>query len=114
MTDCIFCRIIDREIPAKIIYEDESALAFVDVRPEAPQHFLVVPMQHLTSLAEMTDDHERLVGHLFAVASRLARERGLDAQGYRTVVNTGAGAGQSVFHLHVHVLGGRAFQWPPG
>ncbi|MGH9449419.1 MAG: histidine triad nucleotide-binding protein [Terriglobia bacterium] len=114
MTECIFCRIVAREIPAKIIYEDERSLAFVDARPEAPEHFLIVPKHHLASLAEMADEDAPLVGHLFAIASKLARERGLAAGGYRTVINTGAGAGQSVFHLHVHVLGGRAFHWPPG
>lgn len=114
MSECIFCRIIHREIPAKIIFEDESTVAFEDIRPEAPQHFLVVPKEHLESLAKISDDHEPLLGHLLSVAAKLARERGLEPNGYRTVVNTGAGAGQTVFHLHVHVLGGRTFHWPPG
>ncbi|MDE3180203.1 MAG: histidine triad nucleotide-binding protein [Acidobacteriota bacterium] len=114
MSECIFCRIVHREIPAKIIFEDESTVAFEDIRPEAPQHFLVVPKEHLESLAKISDDHEPLLGHLLSVAAKLARERGLEPNGYRTVVNTGAGAGQTVFHLHVHVLGGRTFHWPPG
>jgi histidine triad (HIT) family protein len=113
MSDCIFCRIADREIPAKIVFEDETVIAFEDIRPEAPAHILVAPRQHLASLADMTADDEGLVGHLFAVAAKLARERKLEA-GYRTVINNGAGAGQTVFHLHVHLLGGRAFHWPPG
>lgn len=114
MADCIFCRIMNREIPAKIIYEDATSVAFEDIRPEAPHHFLVIPRQHIESLAGLAESNEIMVGHLLAVAAKLARERGLEAEGYRTVINTGAGAGQSVFHLHVHVLGGRAFRWPPG
>lgn len=114
MADCIFCRITNREIPAKIIYEDATSVAFEDIRPEAPHHFLVVPRRHIESLAGLSESDEVMLGHLFAVAAKLARERGLEAGGFRTVINTGAGAGQTVFHLHVHVLGGRAFHWPPG
>lgn len=117
MPDCIFCRILSREVPSKIIYEDDTSAAFEDVRPEAPHHFLVIPKRHLPSLAElgeMDEASEALLGHLLLVASKVARERGLDAGGYRVVINTGEGAGQTVFHLHVHVLGGRAFHWPPG
>ncbi|HEV2416584.1 MAG TPA: histidine triad nucleotide-binding protein [Terriglobia bacterium] len=113
MTDCIFCRIVQREIPAKIVFEDEAALAFEDIRPEAPVHLLVIPKQHIASLSEVTGADQDLIGHLFAVAGNLARERNLEG-GYRTVMNNGAGAGQTVFHLHVHLLGGRAFHWPPG
>lgn len=113
MTDCIFCRIVQREIPAKIVFEDDAALAFEDIRPEAPVHLLVIPKQHIPSLSEVTSTDQDLIGHLFAVAGNLARERNLEA-GYRTVMNNGAGAGQTVFHLHVHLLGGRAFHWPPG
>lgn len=113
MTDCIFCRIVQREIPAKIVYEDEAALAFEDIRPEAPVHVLVIPKQHIPSLSEVTSADQDLIGHLFAVAGKLARARNLEG-GYRTVMNNGAGAGQTVFHLHVHLLGGRAFHWPPG
>jgi histidine triad (HIT) family protein len=114
MDQCIFCRIAQREAPARIIYEDESVVAFEDLNPQAPVHVLVVPRKHLVSLNEMAADDEALVGHLHTVASRLARERGVEGNGYRTVINNGTGAGQSVFHLHVHVLGGRAFHWPPG
>lgn len=113
MTDCIFCRIIQREIPAKIVFEDDTALAFEDIRPEAPVHLLVIPKRHIASLSEVTSADQDLVGHLFAIAAKLARERNLEG-GYRTVMNNGAGAGQTVFHLHVHLLGGRAFHWPPG
>lgn len=113
MTDCIFCRIVQREIPAKIVFEDDMALAFEDIRPEAPVHLLVIPKQHVASLADVTSADRDLVGHLFAVTAKLARERNLEG-GYRAVINNGSGAGQTVFHLHVHLLGGRAFHWPPG
>ncbi|MGH9345024.1 MAG: histidine triad nucleotide-binding protein [Terriglobia bacterium] len=111
--DCIFCRIAQREIPAKIVFEDKEALAFEDIRPEAPVHLLVIPKRHVDSLADVTTADEGLLGHLLAVAAGLARERKLEA-GYRTVINNGAQAGQTVFHLHVHLLGGRVFHWPPG
>jgi histidine triad (HIT) family protein len=114
MDDCLFCRIIDRKIPAKIVYEDERAVAIEDINPHAPTHLLVIPRRHLPSLLESKAEDEALLGHLFLVAGQLAHERGLDPKGYRTVINTGAGAGQTVFHLHVHLLGGRAFHWPPG
>ncbi len=114
MEDCIFCRIAERKIPAKIVYEDESALAFEDVHPQAPVHLLVIPRKHLASLAEVAPEDEGLIGKLFAIAARLAREKGIESQGYRTVVNNGAWGGQTVFHLHVHVMGGRVFHWPPG
>jgi len=114
MDDCLFCRIIDGKIPAKIVYQDDSAVAIEDIHPQAPVHLLVIPRQHLPSLKEAKDEDELLLGHLHQVASQLARERGLESSGYRTVINNGAGAGQSVFHLHVHVLGGRPFHWPPG
>ena len=113
MSDCIFCRIVERKLPAKIVFEDETAVAFEDVNPQAPVHLLVVPRRHVATLGETEPKDEGLLGHLVAVAARLAEERGLDS-GYRTVMNNGAGAGQSVFHLHVHLLGGRTFHWPPG
>jgi histidine triad (HIT) family protein len=112
--DCIFCRIVDGQATAKIVFEDETVVAFEDLNPQAPMHLLVVPRQHLPSLTEAKAEDEPLLGHLFTVAANLARERGLEAKGYRTVINNGPGAGQSVFHLHVHVLGGRVFRWPPG
>jgi len=112
--DCIFCRIVDGQATAKIVFEDETVVAFEDLNPQAPVHLLVVPRQHLPSLEEAAAEDEPLLGHLFMVAAHLARERGLETKGYRTVINNGPGAGQSVFHLHVHVLGGRVFRWPPG
>ena len=114
MDDCLFCRIIDRKIPAKIAYEDERAVAIEDIHPQSPTHLLVIPRQHLPSLIESKAEDEALLGHLFLVAAQLAHKRGLDSKGYRTVINTGVGAGQTVFHLHVHLLGGRSFHWPPG
>ncbi len=114
MDNCIFCRIVDHRAPAKIVLEDELAVAIEDIRPQAPVHLLVIPRLHLPSLKEASADHEPLLGRLFTLAARLARERGLEGKGYRTVINNGAGAGQSVYHLHVHVLGGRVFHWPPG
>ena len=114
MENCLFCKIIDRHAPAKILYEDERAVAIQDIHPQAPVHLLVLPRQHLPSLQEATAEDETLLGHLFTLAARLARERGLDSKGYRTVINNGTWAGQSVSHLHVHVLGGRVFRWPPG
>ena len=112
--DCLFCQIVNRQAPAKIVHEDELAVAIEDIHPQAPVHMLVLPRKHLLSLKEALPDDETLLGHLLLVAAQLARERGLESRGYRTVINNGAWAGQSVFHLHVHVLGGRAFHWPPG
>ena len=112
--DCLFCRVIDRESPAKIVYEDARAVAILDIHPQAPVHLLVLPRKHLASLGEALAEDEALLGHLLFVAAQLARERGLESKGYRTVINNGTWAGQSVFHLHVHVLGGRVFHWPPG
>ena len=114
MSPCIFCEIVERRLPARIVFEDDGIVAFEDTNPQAPVHILIVPRKHLVSLKDATADDAPLVGRLFATAAQLARERGLDSKGYRTVINTGSGAGQSVFHLHVHLLGGRLFRWPPG
>ncbi len=114
MPTCIFCRIIARQAAGKIVYEDDSVVAFEDVNPQAPVHLLIVPRKHLASLDEATPEDALLLGRLFTVAAQLARERHLEARGYRTVINNGSWAGQSVFHIHVHLLGGRVFHWPPG
>jgi histidine triad (HIT) family protein len=114
MDDCLFCRIVERRAPARIVYEDEQAVAIQDTHPQAPVHLLVLPRKHLSSLQEATAADESLLGHLLTLAARLARERGIESKGYRTIINNGTWAGQSVFHLHVHVLGGRVFRWPPG
>ena len=112
--NCIFCKIAAGEIPASKIYEDERAVAFRDINPQAPTHALVIPRTHVASLNEAGEGEEALLGHLLLVAARVAREAGHAEGGYRTVINTNADAGQTVFHVHVHVLGGRALTWPPG
>ena len=112
--DCLFCRIVAGEIPADVVHQDERAVAFRDINPQAPVHVLVIPREHLESLDEAALKDEALLGHLLRVAARVANEQGLSESGYRTVINTGAGVGQSVFHLHLHVIGGRALAWPPG
>jgi histidine triad (HIT) family protein len=114
MFGCIFCRIIGHELPAKFLHEDPECVAFQDTNPKAPVHILVVPRKHITSLNDNLEQKEALLGHLLAIAARVAREKGIDGSGYRTVINTNAEAGQTVFHLHVHVLGGRIMGWPPG
>jgi len=114
MDECIFCRIIQRRLPARIVFEDDEIVAFEDTHPQAPIHTLIVPRRHLASLKDATPDDAPLLGRLFLVATQLARERDLEPRGYRTVINTGTWAGQSVFHLHLHLLGGRVFHWPPG
>jgi histidine triad (HIT) family protein len=112
--NCIFCKIIGKTIPSAIVYEDNSVVAFEDVHPQAPVHLLVVPKKHIPDIHSITEADRELVGHLFWAAKKIATERGLDAKGYRMVINNGAGAGQSVFHIHLHILSGRRFSWPPG
>ncbi len=112
--DCIFCKIVVGEIPAAKIFEDERAVAFRDINPQAPTHALVIPRAHVASLNEAGGSDEALLGHLLVVAARVAREAGRAGSGFRTVINTGADAGQTVFHVHAHVLGGRRLTWPPG
>ena len=114
MDQCIFCRIVERSLPAKIVFEDDEIVAFEDTHPQAPVHTLIVPRKHLKSLNDATPNDAPLLGRLFVVAAQLARERGLETHGYRAVINTGSWAGQSVSHLHLHLLGGRVFRWPPG
>ncbi len=112
--DCIFCKIVAGSIPAARVFEDDAAVAFRDINPQAPTHALVIPRAHIASLSEAGEADEALLGHLLRVAARVAREEGHAEGGYRTVVNTGPDAGQSVFHIHVHVLAGRNLKWPPG
>lgn len=112
--DCLFCRIISREIPAEFVQSDDRSVVISDINPQAPTHLLVIPLEHLESLDDASQKDEALLGHLLRVAAKVANAAGLAEGGYRTVINNGAGAGQSVFHLHVHVLGGRAMSWPPG
>ena len=113
LQDNIFQKILDKQIPAKIVYEDADVFAFTDINPQAPTHLLICPKEHFASLEEAAERHESVLGKMALAAARLAREKNLGG-GYRTVVNTGAGAGQTVFHLHMHLLGGRPFHWPPG
>ena len=112
--NCLFCKIIAGDIPGDFVHQDERCLVLRDINPQAPTHLLVVPREHLESLDDASQKDESLLGHLLRVAARVANEAGHVESGYRTVINTGAGAGQSVFHLHVHVLGGRPMHWPPG
>ena len=111
---CLFCRIIRRETPADFMHEDDLVVAFKDNRPQAPVHFLVVPKKHILTLNELIPDDNALIGQMFQVAKTLATQSSIHQKGYRTVFNVNAGAGQSVYHLHLHVLGGRMFSWPPG
>jgi histidine triad (HIT) family protein len=115
MADCLFCKIVAGEIPAKIVKRSDHALAFRDIDAKAPVHVLVIPTRHLAAVRNATGpDGERLLGSLFRFAAEVASELGLDGDGYRIVTNTGKNAGQSVDHLHIHVLGGRKLTWPPG
>ena len=114
MADCLFCKIIERTIPASIVYEDDRILAFNDINPQAPTHVLVVPKRHIASLDELAPGDDQIVGEVVRRAAALAKERGIAAAGYRTVFNTNREAGQTVFHIHLHLLGGRTMRWPPG
>jgi histidine triad (HIT) family protein len=114
MSDCLFCRIVAGEIPADIVDEDDAVVAFRDINPKAPTHVLVIPREHLASAAELSDAHAELLSSMFGMANRVAATEGVAGSGYRLVLNVGADAGQSVDHLHLHVLGGRHLGWPPG
>jgi histidine triad (HIT) family protein len=113
MTTCLFCRIVRGEVPAERVYEDEHTYAFEDINPKAPTHVLIVPKKHIIGLKEAEGEDAELIGRCHLVAAEIARKRGIE-NGYRTVLNVGPGSGQSVFHLHVHLLGGRILSWPPG
>lgn len=113
MDDCLFCKIGEKKIPSKLVYEDPEIFAFEDIHPQAPSHVLICPRKHIASLTEASAEDTAMLGKLQLIAAKLAKERQL-TEGYRTVLNNGLGAGQSVFHLHLHLLGGRDFRWPPG
>ena len=113
MIDCLFCRIVKGEIPAKKVYEDEHVYAFEDINPQAPAHVLVVPKKHIRGLKEARSEDAAIIGQCHLAAANIARQRSIE-DGYRTVLNVGPRAGQSVFHLHVHLIGGRNLHWPPG
>ena len=114
MADCLFCKIIARQIPASIVYEDERVLAFNDINPQGPTHVLVVPKRHIDSLMALTPGDDAIVGEVVRRAAEIASERGIAAGGFRTVFNTNRDAGQTVFHIHLHLIGGRGMSWPPG
>jgi histidine triad (HIT) family protein len=114
MTDCLFCKIIAREIPATIVHEDDRIVAIEDIAPVAPMHVLIIPKTHIPTLNELTASDDSIVGEMTRRAAAIARQRGFADGGYRTIFNTNREAGQSVFHIHLHALGGRAFGWPPG
>lgn len=111
---CIFCRIIQKEIPSRIVYEDEQVLAFEDIAPQAPIHILVIPKKHYSTLLEMNENDKELIGHIFMVIKKIATEKGVDERGFRIVMNCNPEAGQTVYHLHFHLLAGRQMHWPPG
>ena len=114
MSDCLFCKIAAGQIPSKKVYEDEEVLAFYDIQPAAPVHVLIIPKRHIESALALTQEDAALLCHLFLVAKRLAKELGVAESGCRIITNVGADGGQSVPHLHLHLLGGRSLQWPPG
>jgi histidine triad (HIT) family protein len=114
MSDCLFCKIIDRKIPASIVYEDDRVIAFEDITPQGPTHVLVVPKRHIPSLNELTPADDAIIGEIVRRAAAIAKERGIEAGGFRTVFNTNKNAGQTVFHIHLHLIGGRSMAWPPG
>jgi len=114
VSDCLFCKIIDKKIPASIVYEDDHVLAFNDINPQAPTHVLLVPKRHIATLNDLAAGDDGIVGELARRAAAIAGERGIATGGYRTVFNTNRDAGQTVFHIHLHLLGGRSMAWPPG
>ena len=114
MKDCLFCKIVAKEIPSKVVHEDEDTFAFEDLNPQAPTHVLLVPRRHLATLNDLSPGDDAVVGKLQRIAASVAQARGFALHGYRTVMNCNRAAGQSVFHVHLHLLGGRGFSWPPG
>jgi histidine triad (HIT) family protein len=114
MDDCLFCRIAAKKIPAAVVYEDDEMLAFDDIHPQAPVHVLIIPKEHFASLNDVPEGREALLGRMIAKARDLAEAKGVAKSGYRVVLNTAGDSGQAVFHIHVHVLGGRKMAWPPG
>jgi histidine triad (HIT) family protein len=114
MENCIFCKIASHDIPSKIVLESENAVAFEDLNPQAPTHILIIPKKHIPTLNDATNEDKSLLGELILTATAIAKERHISSSGYRLVCNTNPGAGQSVFHIHLHLLGGRTLAWPPG
>lgn len=114
MSDCLFCGVIKGDVKGSIVYQDNSVVAFKDINPKAPVHLLIVPRKHIATLLDLQQEDKSLIGDIFSVANQLAKDQGIAKDGFRVVVNCGAGAGQSVFHIHFHLLGGRPMTWPPG
>jgi histidine triad (HIT) family protein len=114
MTTCIFCKIVKKEIPSKIIYEDEKVLAFEDIAPQSPVHILIIPKKHYSTILDVEETNAELIGHVFMIAKKIARQKGFSEKGFRIVVNCNSEGGQTVYHLHFHILAGRQMQWPPG
>jgi histidine triad (HIT) family protein len=114
MGDCLFCKIINREIPASIIYEDDAVVAFNDINPQGPTHVLVVPKRHIASLNDLAPEDDQIVGEVVRRAAAIAKDRGISGPGFRAVFNTNRDGGQTVFHIHLHLIGGRSLHWPPG
>jgi histidine triad (HIT) family protein len=114
MSDCLFCKIINREISADIVYEDDDILAFSDINPQAPQHILIIPKKHIAKASDLEEEESYIMSKMLIAANRIAKEKDLLENGYRIVLNCGKDAGQEIFHIHLHLLGGRKFTWPPG
>ncbi len=114
MAECLFCKIVSKKISAKVIYENENIMAFEDINPQAPVHVLVIPKKHISTALDIEDKDNELIGQLFQTAGKIAREKGIAERGFRLVVNTNHEAGQTVYHVHIHILGGRHMHWPPG
>lgn len=114
MSDCLFCKIVEKKIPATVVHEDPERMAFWDINPQAPTHVLIIPRKHIETLNDLADGEDSLVGKLVLLAKDLARREKIEESGYRLVFNCNRGAGQSVFHIHLHLLGGRPMHWPPG
>ncbi|WP_018146144.1 histidine triad nucleotide-binding protein [Thioalkalivibrio sp. AKL6] len=114
MTDCVFCKIVAGEIPARVVFEDDAVLAFEDLNPQAPEHVLVIPKKHIATLNELSAAEAPVIGQMARAAAEIARDRGFAENGYRTVMNCNDHGGQTVYHIHMHVLAGRALSWPPG
>jgi len=112
--DCLFCKILTGDIPADIIYESENAVAFRDINPQAPTHVLIIPRKHIATINDIAEDDHTIVGSLYSAAREIAQQEGFSDEGYRAVMNCNEAAGQTVFHIHLHLLGGRQFTWPPG
>lgn len=112
--DCLFCKIVNGEIPATVLYEDDDVIAFEDIMPQAPTHFLVIPKRHISTLNDLTDEDAAVVGKLQITAAKVAKQKGISEEGYRVAMNCNEMGGQTVYHIHMHVLGGRQMTWPPG